>query len=175
MACYTIGFVIFAFYAKKVLAIPRRRKVPTAALHLVAAVFWAGITASGLVLTSARGDYSAARDLVVIAGAAGFAFQALLGAWSFLLPSVRAPLPERRRRELVAMELGGRAQVVAYNLGLVAVLVGLRTGIDSSLGGIWLTWSAAAWALTKSWGFPLLATLPAVRARSAAWWAEPNR
>lgn len=175
MASYAAGLATFAVYVRKVLSTPRRRQVPAAALHLVAALAWLGFTALSLVVVSATADHAALRDLVVVGGAGGFAFQAVLGAWSFLLPSTRAPLPELRRRELVAMELGGRAQVIVYNIGLVAVLVGLRSGIDSALAGTVFVWIAAAWALAKSWGFPLLASLPAVRERSERWWAEPDR
>ncbi|MGI8708960.1 MAG: hypothetical protein ACR2LG_12295, partial [Actinomycetota bacterium] len=67
-----------------------------------------------------------------------------------------------------------RAQVLAYNAGLVAVLIGLETSIDSSLWGISLTWSAAVWAIAKAWSFPLLATLPWVRIYSERWWAPPE-
>ncbi len=116
-----------------------------------------------------------ARDVVVVGGAGGFAFQALLGAWSFLLPSARAPVPHRRRVELTAMELGGKLQVAVYNLGLIAVVAGLRTELDTAPAGIVMVWLAAAWALTKSWTFPALSTLPLVERRSAKWWAEPQR
>lgn len=174
MLSYTVGLATFGGYVREVLSVSRRRKVPTAALHLVAALAWLAVTAVTLVVLSALEDHAALRDFIVVGGAAGFVFQAVLGAWSFLLPSTRAPLPGVRRRELVAMELGGRAQVLVYNLGLVAVLVGLRGGADSATAGIILAWSAAAWALAKSWGFPLLASLPLVRARSQRWWAAPK-
>ncbi|HEV2756639.1 MAG TPA: hypothetical protein VG318_12795 [Actinomycetota bacterium] len=175
VACYAGGFGAFVVYVRAVLATERRRKVPTAAFHLVAALAWALVTVSALVVVTARGDYAAARDLVVVGGAGGFAFQALLGAWSFLLPSSRPPVPARRRVELTAMELGGRAQVAAYNAGLVAIAVGLRTGLDTALAGIVCVWLAAAWALTKSWTFPALSRLAVVERRSAEWWAEPGQ
>jgi hypothetical protein len=82
-------------------------------------------------------------------------------------------VPEQRRRELVAMELGGRAQVIAYNLGAVVALVGLRTEINGELIGIVATWIATAWALTKTWTFPLLARLKLVHRWSERWWAAP--
>lgn len=173
LSTYAAGLAGFGLYVSKVLTVKSRRKVPTAALHLVSAVAWLGVTVvAGIVLT-ATWDHAALRDLIVVGGAVGFVFQALLGAWSFLLPSTRAPVPDQRRRELVAMELGGRSQVTAYNLGLVAVLVGLRSDIDISLAGMVLAWAAAAWAMTKCWVFPFLAGMPAVRARSERWWAEP--
>ena len=174
MALYLAGLGTFALYLKAVLTIPSRRKIPTAAFHLVLAMAWALTTVSAVTITMVQGDGSAARDFVVVGGAAGFAFQALLGAWSFLLPSTRPPLPERRRVELVAMELGGKAQVVAYNVGLVMVLIGLRTASDVALVGIVMSWAAAATALAKCWAFPLVARLPAVKRQSSIWWADPT-
>lgn len=175
MATYMLGLITFGLYLREVLAIPSRRKIPTAAFHLVAAMGWAVITTIALVVILTQAHWAAARDFVVVGGAIGFAFQALLGAWSFLLPSTRAPIPARRRVEVVAMEVGGRIQAVAYNAGLVLALVGLRSETELSLVGIWLTWTAAGWALTKTWCFPLLAKLASVQRRSVAWWADPGK
>jgi nitrite reductase (NO-forming) len=171
---YAIGLASFALYVRRVLVIPRRRKIPTAAMHLLGAVIWAAVTSLGLILSFGRSDPFLTRDLLVVGGAAGFVFQALLGAWSFLVPSTRPPLPERRRRELTAMELGGRVQVVAYNVGLIAVLIGLETKLNAFSIGIALAWSAAACALAKLWSFPLLAKLAVVRTESAERWAPPE-
>lgn len=175
MGIYLLGLITFGLYLKQVLVTPSRRKIPTAAFHLIAAMSWALLSVIALVVTLSLGDWPAVRDIAVVGGAAGFAFQALLGAWSFLLPSTRAPIPERRRVELVAMELGGRAQVTAYNVGLVLVLFGLRSGTQLSLVGICLAWASATWAMTKAWSFPLLARSHRVQQRSAAWWAEPEK
>jgi hypothetical protein len=82
---------------------------------------WAMTTVTARIVTFVQGDYAATRDFIVVGGGGGFAFQALLGAWSFLLPSTRPPVANRRRVELVAMELGGKIQVIAYNPGLVGV------------------------------------------------------
>jgi nitrite reductase (NO-forming) len=171
MLSYAAGLAAFGVYVHDVLATSRRRKVPTAALHLIAALAWLGLTTFALIVFSAMEDYPALGDFIVVGGAAGFVFQAVLGAWSFLLPSLRAAVPQLRRRELVAMELGGRAQLLAYNVGLVAILFGLRGLGDSALVGVILTWCAALWAMAKSWGFPLLAGFPAVHERSERWWA----
>jgi nitrite reductase (NO-forming) len=174
MLSYVGGLATFGVYLRHVLRTARRRKIPTAGLHLIAALLWLGLTALALVVSSIAGDNAAMRDFVVVGGAAGFAFQAVLGAWAFLLPSARAPAPERRRRELVAMELGGRVQVVAYNIGVMAVLIGLRSELDSELMGTVLAWAAATWALLKSWLFPLLAMTSTVHSKSALWWAAPG-
>ena len=173
-ASLVAGLATFALYVKRIVTIPRRRRVPAAALHLMAALGWMAIVTVLAVFFSAVEDHAALRDILVVGGAAGTIFQALLGAWSFLLPSTRPPIPERRRRELVAMELGGRSQVAVYNAGIVLVLVGLLSGAPVSLIGIWLAWGAAAWGLIKTWVFPLLATLPSVEVASARWWAPPE-
>ena len=175
MGIYLIGLATFGIYLKQVLSTPSRRRIPTAAFHLIGAMVWALLSATALVVALVLGDWAAVRDLVVVGGAAGFAFQALLGAWSFLLPSTRAPIPERRRVELIAMELAGRVQVIAYNAGLVLALVGLRSGTELSLVGILLAWVAAAWAIVKAWSFSLLAKSPHIQRRAAAWWAEPEK
>ena len=174
MASYAAGLALLGTYMRKVMVTPRRRRVPSAGLHLAGALVWLGVTTAAVAVSSAMGDQPAIRDFVVVGGAAGFAFQALLGAWSFLLPSTRAPVPERRRRELVTMELGGRAQVIVYNIGLLAVLVGLRTGAGTASAGTILAWGAAAWALLKLWSFPWLATTPVIHGMSARWWAAPE-
>ena len=173
MVLYLAGLASFGLYLRAVLIIPSRRRIPTAAFHLVAAITWAVTTSVAVAISLMQGDSAATRDFVVVGGAAGFAFQALLGAWSFLLPSTRPPIPERRRVELVAMELGGKAQVAVYNVGLVLVLIGLRSTVDSALVGIVISWTAASVVLVKCWAFPLLARLPMVARRSAAWWADP--
>ncbi|MGH2806564.1 MAG: hypothetical protein ACRDKT_04740 [Actinomycetota bacterium] len=175
MLLYAAGLASFATYLRTIVTTPRRRQVPTAALHLIAALAWCAVTTIGVVVTFASNEVSATRHILVVGGAAGFVFQALLGAWSFLLPSTRPPDPDRRRRELVAMEIGGRTQVVTYNLGLILVLIGLLTEIDSSLAGIVVAWSAAAWTIAKTWTFPGLARLRSVDARARTWWAVPEQ
>jgi hypothetical protein len=71
------------------------------------------------------------------------------------------------------MELGGKTQVILYNAGLLIALIGLRTSGDFALIGIFMSWAAAAAALTKCWIFPRLARLSQVKRQSSAWWADP--
>lgn len=172
MGLYLAGLASFTLYVKAVLTTPRRRRVPTAAFHLIAAMTWAITTTAAVVVSMMQGS-AATRDFLVVGGAAGFAFQALIGAWSFLLPSTRAPIAGRRRVELVAMEFWGKTQVAFYNGGLVLVLIGLRNSSDVALVGIVMAWVGAAIALIKCWVFPLLAQLPTTKRRSASWWADP--
>ena len=174
VALYLVGLATFGLYMRTMLAVPRRRRIPTAAWHLMAAIAWSAMTGLGLLFALAGEDPALSRNLLVVGGAGGFVFQALLGAWSFLLPSMRPPDPQRRRNELIAMELGGRTQVAAYNIGLIATLMGLEAGTDLSQVGIVLLWSAAAAALFKSWAFPALASSSRVKDRAARWWAPPG-
>jgi nitrite reductase (NO-forming) len=175
MVAYVLGLARFGLYVRAMLSIPRRRRVPTAALHLIAALGWCVVTSVALAAMLLLDDPSETRDLLVVGGAGGFVFQALLGAWSFLLPSTRPPDPERRRRELIAMEVGGRTQVIAFNVGLALVLGGLVTESDISHAGIVVLWSTALWTLAKTWTFPWIARLPSVGTRSRAWWAPPEQ
>jgi nitrite reductase (NO-forming) len=170
IAFYGLGLAGFAVYLRQVLSTARRRRVPTAALHVVAALSWLLVTTVVVAVSFGRGDASLTHDVLVVGGVVGFVFQALIGAWSFLLPSTRAPLPQRRRWELTAMEVGGRTQVVAFNLGLFIVAAGMWAEMNMSVVGIGLTWSAAAFAIAKSWTFPLLANMAFVRAYSDRWW-----
>jgi nitrite reductase (NO-forming) len=170
IALYGVGLAGFAMYLRQVLSTARRRRVPTAALHVLAALSWLLVTTTMVAVSFGRGDASLTRDVLVVGGVVGFVFQALLGASSFLLPSTRPPLPQRRRWELTAMELGGCTQVVAFNLGLVIVALGGWTEINVSVVGIGLTWAAAAFAVAKLWTFPLLANSAFIRAYSDRWW-----
>ncbi|MDQ3673290.1 MAG: hypothetical protein M3365_02810, partial [Gemmatimonadota bacterium] len=151
---------------------PRRRRVPAAGLHLGASVAWMMAVALVQVVLLIRADIAALRDVWVVGIALGVIGQALLGAWSFLLPSGRPAVPEVRRRELFAFELGGRAQVAGFNLGLVVLLLELRGLVPASMGafGVALVWSAGVWALLKCWSFPLLARLPGMSARATRYW-----
>ena len=174
-----VGAAVFAsglarplMYLRTVARRPRRRHVPAAGLHLGASVAWMMSVALVQVVLLARADVVALRDLWVVGIALGVIGQALLGAWSFLLPSGRPAVPEVRRRELFAFELGGKAQVVAFNLGLVLLLLELRGLVPEPLGalGIALVWVAGAWALLKGWSFPLLARLPGMAGRASRHW-----
>lgn len=174
LAVYLAGLVLFGRYVFALVRTQRRRKMPTAAFHLIAALIWMVVSIVGASIATSIDDAVAARAFVVVGGAAGTIFQALLGAWAFLVPSLRAPVPERRRRELVGMELGGRFQVLAYNLGLLIVLAGLLTDSGYGITGMVLAWGAAAWAVTKTWTVPILGRLPWAARRSAEWWAAPE-
>jgi nitrite reductase (NO-forming) len=161
---------------RRVLATPRRRRIPVAGFHLLAALGWLGFAVVVQIPLLARGDLSALRDLWILAVAAGAIFQAVLGAWSFLLPMARPAVAELRRRELAAMEVAAPLQVLAYNLGLVIALSSSWGLLPASSGafGLACVWSAAAWAVAKAWTFPIIARLPSVGRMAKRWWAVPQ-
>lgn len=171
-----VGVAPLGGLVRGALSMPRRRRIPLSACHLIAAMAWCAFVCVIQVVVIARGDGAALRDLWVVGLAAGFTLQAVIGAWSFLLPSARRVDAETRRRELVAFEVGAMIQVVAYNVGLVLVLASLRGLLPATAGtaGAALVCGAAAFAVAKSWAFALLARLPRVRARAQVWWMLPN-
>lgn len=169
------GLLPFGRVAARVATGPRRFPVPVAAWHLLAAIGWLGLVSVVQIWFLARGDTGAVADLWLVGLAGGTVLQAILGAWSFLLPMEQRVGGEVRRHHLVAFELGARLQVGAYNLGLILLLMSLRgIGPPGGQPAVWLIWGAVAWALFKSFAFPVLARLPRVARRSRSWW-EPNR
>jgi nitrite reductase (NO-forming) len=170
------GLIPFARLLVNVAVSPRRFPVPVAGLHLLAAILWLAVVMAGQLWPLATGDKAVIHDLWLVGLAGGVVVQAILGAWSFLLPMEQPVGGEWRRRHLVAFELGARMQVAAYNLGLVLLLFSLQ-GVGF-VGGqtvaLWLIWAAAAWGLAKACFFKALARLPIVGERSKDWW-EPKR
>jgi hypothetical protein len=105
---FLMGLLVFAAMAVSVLRTPRRRRFPVSGLHLVAALAWLALVAMLQIPMLAAGDTAGLRDLWVVGGAVGFVLQAVLGAWSFLLPAAPPSIADLRRRELLASEMGGR-------------------------------------------------------------------
>lgn len=170
------ALVPLAVAVRRVLATPRRRRIPVAGFHLLAGLGWLGFAVVVQIPLLARGDLTALRDLWVLAVAAGSIFQAVLGAWSFLLPMARPAVAELRRRELVAMEVAAPLQLLAYNVGLVIALSSAWGLLPASWGafGLACVWGAAAWAVAKAWTFPVIARLPSVGRVATRWWAVPQ-
>lgn len=168
-----VALVPVAESVRRVVVRPRRRRIAVSGIHLLAALGWLGVVVVVQVPLLGLGRTGALGDLWVVGLAGGCVLQAVLGAWGFLLPAARTVPPERRRRELVAFELGAVPQGIAYNGGLLTVLLALGGLAPRIAGpvGIVLVLGAGAWALLKTWAFPLLARSSTVAARSAAWWA----
>jgi nitrite reductase (NO-forming) len=119
--------------------------------HLSAAIAWFGVGAlvlAGWVLS--RGAGPAGWSLARIVGplVVGWALQALVGAWSHLLPSVGpgdVPRHAAQRREL------GRwatPRLLAWNLGAAAITAGALTGVTMAVtGGLLLSGATLAASL----------------------------
>jgi hypothetical protein len=170
------GLAPFVRVATRVAKGRRRFPVPVAAWHLLAAIVWLALVGVTQIWLLGSGDAGAVSDLWIVGLAGGTVVQAILGAWSFLLPMEQQVAGGLRRLHLVAFEIGGRLQVAAYNLGLVLLGLSLRGAGFAGIRqlAIWLIWTAAAWALFKSCSFRMLAHLPGVAHRSTTWW-EPKR
>jgi nitrite reductase (NO-forming) len=170
------GLAPFVRVAARIATGKRRFPVPVAAWHLMAAIGWLALVALAQIGLLVTGNLGAVSDLWLVGLAGGTVVQAILGAWSFLLPMDRQVGGGVRRLHLVAFEIGGRLQVAAYNLGLVLLVLSLRgAGFSGSRQlAISLVWAAVAWALFKSFAFGRLAKLPRVARRSESWW-EPKR
>lgn len=80
------GLSPFGILAARVATSPRRFPVPVAAWHLLAAIWWLGMVSVVQIWFLAAGDSGALADLWLVGLAGGTVIQAILGAWSFLLP-----------------------------------------------------------------------------------------
>jgi hypothetical protein len=174
-ASYLAGLIPFGRVVSLVARAPRRFPVPVSALHLLAAVLWLFVVAVLQVGSLGLGLQAATRDLWLVGLAGGTVVQAVLGAWSFLLPAEKPVGGELRRLHLVAFEKGARTQVAVYNAGLVLLVVGLLGPAPGARAvGLTLVWVSAAWALFKACAFLRIARWPSVAVVSREWW-QPKR
>jgi nitrite reductase (NO-forming) len=167
------GLKPFAEMVLTVMRTPRRRAIPVAALHLIAALAWFGFVIVLQVPLVATEKFAFLQYLWRWGLGLGFVLQAVLGAWAFLLPMARPGIPELRRRELIAFEIGAAIQVVAYNVGVLLLVLG-HAGPKlpwlSTIGAA-LFFLAVVLGVIKGWTYPLLARGRRVAERSAQWWA----
>ena len=170
------GLRPFAAMVWAVVRTPSRRAVPLAGLHLMAALAWLGVVLVLQVPLIAWENFSFLQYLWRWGLGLGFVLQAVLGAWAFLLPMMRPGVPDLRRRELIAFELGGAFQVAGYNLGILLLVAGHATPRLAwlSTAGAALFIGAAGTGIIKAWIFPLLARRRRVAERAARWWAPPS-
>ena len=175
-AAFLAGLVPFGRVALLVARAPRRFRVPVSALHLLAAVGWLFAVAVLQVGALGAGNHAVTRALWIVGLGGGTVVQAVLGAWSFLLPMEKPVGGELRRLHLVAFEKGARTQVAGYNAGLILILLGLQDpaldGIQSV--GLAMVWTAAVWGLFKACTFVWIARRPSVAVVSQVWW-KPRR
>lgn len=113
----------------------------------------------------------AARDRLLSVLVLGWVIQVLVGAWSYLLPTVRPGHPDARRRMYAVMEVGARSQVVVWNLGVTLLAFAPAGGAASLIG-----WSALLGAvvvgLIKAWAFAPVSRLPLPERAFLAWSAS---
>lgn len=147
-AGYTLGAV--EVVAMAVLALRRRPEHAevAAASHLIAALTWLALGSAAWTAMTAAGTSDRYLLAVVAAIALGTVIQALLGAWSHLVPMAATGGPEAHRRRLARADLLVAPQVAAFNLA-VAVVVGAAAG---GLPDAWASLGVAVAAVCAAGG-----------------------
>ena len=151
---------------------PRTWPVPVTAKHMACAVAWFVCGGPALALACARGTFDAFVPLLEVIYVCGWVLQTLVGSWLYLVPVGRPGGPGERRVWFTATEVGANTQVIVANAGLALLALSVAGVLPSTVGavGAWAALLVAAAALLKSWTFPALARLPAVRRRSFERW-----
>ncbi len=118
------------------LTLRRRPRVPepTPSLHLLAAVAWLLVAAVAQAVASLAGRIDSARDFLLVTLGLGVVVQALLGAWSYLLPVSATGGARVRRLRLARTREGAPTRAVAFNLGVGMAAAGSVTAGDA--GGV---------------------------------------
>lgn len=133
---YAAGAAELARMAAMTLAARPTKGEVVSGLHLSGAVFWLLAGAIGQAVALALGGFDAFLPFLVLCLAGGVAVQALLGAWSYMLPMAAPGGPEEHRRRLALVGRGGGGQVITYNLGLVMVVVATAGVGPASIGAV---------------------------------------
>ncbi|HEX6207005.1 MAG TPA: hypothetical protein VF058_01470 [Actinomycetota bacterium] len=120
-----------------------RMPEPGAALHLLSVPLWLlGVTAAALILALTG---SAGWPLPLVAALTlGVFVQALLGAWSYLLPVSDPAGSEARRARLERTRRWAWPRAAVFNAGAALVALTAAGWLPSSLGTIGLVGAAAA-------------------------------
>ena len=95
MAVYTLGLITFGLYARQILATQRRRKVPTAALHLLASHCVGHDHSGGSNRDLGLEDFRRAATSSLLAAVSGVS-RPYPAPGDFILPSTRPRVPEQR-------------------------------------------------------------------------------
>lgn len=167
------GAVAFAVLVVRTATTARRWAPPTAALHLLCGVAWFTLGsvwwASMLVRGAAAVDRARGAFLAVFV--LGWLVQILVGAWAYLLPTLRPGGPERHRAWLRVFEAGGRTQVVAFNVAVALLAAGAGGGVGAVARAGWVLGLATlAVAIARTWAFPVVAgRLPTGNRGPAVW------
>ncbi len=171
-ALYWAGGIQVAVMVARGLAGPRNWPVPVTAKHMVGAVSWFVCGGAALVVACARGSFDAFVPVLEVVFVCGWVLQTLIGSWLYLLPVSRPGGPVERRVWFTAVEVGADVQVAAANLGLALLALAVAGALPSAAGtiGAAVAIAAAAFALVKSWTYPTLGQLPAMRRASEERW-----
>lgn len=132
-----------------------RTPEPGAALHLLAAPLWlVGVAAAALALAV---DGAAGWPLPLVAALTlGVFVQALLGAWSYLLPVSDTGGSEARRARMARTRHWAGTRAATFNGGAALAVLSAADLVPSDVGTIGLVGAAAA-----ALGTIVLASLPA--------------
>jgi hypothetical protein len=108
---------------------------------LVAAVAWfagAMLVASGRVLASGATPAAGRLEDVLAPLAVGWALQALVAAWTHLLPSIGPGGPAEHARQRARLGRWATVRLVALNAGTVLLALGIPSGTDPLIaaGGV---------------------------------------
>lgn len=173
-AAYAAGALGLVWMVVKVLRTPRRWPVPVAAKHLLLALGWfvAGTTLLPFILAGGPSSFARFRDVYLAVFVGGWVLQTLLGAWQYLLPMARPGHPDDRRRQLAAIELGGTAQVLALNAGVLLLAIagaGWGGGTMRAVGA-GLALGGGCLGLVKAWAFGPLSRVRVLSQRRLSVW-----
>lgn len=167
---YTSGASAFVWMVVRTLRTERKHGVSVSARHMVAACAWWLIGAMGLAVTflTHRFDVTAVDAYLsrfLLTFVLGWVVQTLLGTWLYVLPTWRPGLPQQRATWFQVMARGGWVQVLAFNAGLVILVVNAVPGPKENLLDrlTFIGWALVAvgafMAIVKAALFPFLAHL----------------
>lgn len=167
-----VGAGALAGLIVKTLRSPRRWPVPAAGLHLAAAGWWLFGGMVGLAATQALYSFDAYFPVLMVTVVCGWMIQALLGGWLYLLPVNRPGDPSERRVQFTALEVAGRLQVIAVNLGLVLLALAAGRHLPETAGwvGAGIALFGGVLAFAKTWFYAALARHPGLVRRARESW-----
>jgi nitrite reductase (NO-forming) len=150
--------------------------VPTAGVHMMAAVAWFTVGSVWLAISLVHGRDAFDRflDVFLVSFVLGWLVQVLLGAWSYLLPMATPGHPQQHRRMLASFEFGGRTQVAALNAGLILLAARGAGHVGPGVAniGLVLVFAGGGMALMKAWLYPVLARAPVLTDRARVVWGS---
>jgi nitrite reductase (NO-forming) len=152
------GAATLAWVVVHVVRTPRTGPAPLAARHVLAGFGWFLVGCVALLVSLARGSFGPFLEPFLVIFVGGWTVQVLLGAWLYLLPVARPGHPDERRRQLAAIEIGGRLELALLNLGLLLLASRAAGWAPSAVGelGAGLSLAGGGIALVKAWTFPFL-------------------